>query len=78
MIELIVEDYCQNCTDFEPVAEHKIMKANFETIVMDTEVICKNRRKCQRMMTHLMQGAKERERAAYTRGEDDKNDKRTE
>lgn len=53
MIQLIVEDYCHSCTDFEPMVEHKTMKANFETINMGTEVTCRYKRKCQRMMTYL-------------------------
>lgn len=68
MIQLIVEDYCQDCTDFEPVANIQPMYGNNTLVAVQTEVTCRARRKCQRLMTHLMQGSEEKEREAYARG----------
>lgn len=54
MIELRVEDYCQNCDEFEPVAEvmesHDIAMEDKECL---TKVSCKHAHRCSELIKHL-------------------------
>lgn len=54
MIRLVVEDYCQNCPDFEPEARDVsfIRCCERETLC---DVVCVNREKCAMLYSHLKQ-----------------------
>lgn len=54
MIRLVVEDYCQNCPDFEPEAKVAsfIRCCERETLC---DVVCVNREKCAMLYSHLKQ-----------------------
>ena len=54
MIGLKVEDYCQNCTAFDPEKEviaKRYMKSKDEECL--TLVTCKNADKCRRLIKYL-------------------------
>ena len=70
MIQLIVEEYCNSCADFEPVANIQPMFANNALCAVQTEVTCRNRRKCQRMMAYLIgrDGSETKVKDAYAQG----------
>lgn len=56
MIELVVEDYCQNCSDFEA----KVDKISFGDFNMnnarfDTIIQCANYERCRRVMDYLIE-----------------------
>lgn len=46
MINLRVEDYCQDCPDFNPVAETIKFFAGIEMTKCETDVHCKYRDRC--------------------------------
>lgn len=46
MISLDVENYCQNCTDFEPKKEVMKFMADSTLVKACTTVFCKHKRKC--------------------------------
>lgn len=46
MIRLIVEDYCQDCPDFEPVAEKTNLYSGQDVCMVNTEVYCKYKDRC--------------------------------
>lgn len=54
MIELRVENYCQNCDEFEPVAE--VMKS-YDIAMEDkeglTKVSCKHAHRCSELIRYL-------------------------
>lgn len=71
MIELVVEDYCQNgCDNFEPVKEDGINMYNDGVVVATsaTTVHCRHARKCQCMMTYLNAETDKKAREAYAKG----------
>lgn len=49
MIELVVEEYCQNCLDFDPCVEK--MHIGYEELV--TNVMCENRDRCNKMYERI-------------------------
>lgn len=49
MITLNVEDYCQNCTHFEPV-NHCIYT---DSDIFDTEVLCQYASMCNSIYAHI-------------------------
>ena len=54
MIRLEVEDYCQNCIEFDPEKEviaKQYMESKDEEYL--TFVICKNANKCRGLVRHL-------------------------
>lgn len=53
-IELRVEEYCQNCTEFEVDVE-KIMAYDIfeEPCGCDTYIYCEHRSKCESIKNHL-------------------------
>ena len=54
MIRLVVEDYCQNCLDFEPEAR-KVSFIRCCEREMLCDVVCVNREKCAMLYSHLKQ-----------------------
>lgn len=52
MIELKVEDYCQECSDFSPMADTFTYRAS-KVAVNNTVVYCKNKKVCKRLYEHL-------------------------
>lgn len=63
MIRLDVQDYCQNCSEFEADAENpKRLFAGLRTIeITDTIVRCKNRKKCENIKLCLEKKVNEHE-----------------
>lgn len=56
MIRLVIEDYCNNCTMFEPeVVERPINLESFDgsTLCGDTIIKCVNCTTCKKLMEHL-------------------------
>ena len=56
MIRLIIEDYCNNCTMFEPeVVERPINLESFDgsTLCGETIIKCNNCTTCKKLMEHL-------------------------
>ena len=50
MINLSVEEYCQECPEFKPFAVQNISGfINKEIISCDTEVLCEHRERCAAM-----------------------------
>ena len=54
MIRLVVEEYCQNCLDFEPEARD-VRFINCCDKQMLCDVVCVNREKCAMLYSHLKQ-----------------------
>lgn len=48
MIELCIEDYCQNCPSFDPTAKRVYMNDKVYTIVE-----CENELKCSMLHDHI-------------------------
>lgn len=47
MIRLLVEKYCQNCSNFEPeTIGPEVIFENDKYTAVDTHVVCKNRERC--------------------------------
>lgn len=55
MIRLVVEDYCQNCPDFEPEARDVSFIRCCERGETLCDVVCVNREKCAMLYSHLKQ-----------------------
>jgi len=50
MIKLLVEDYCQDCANFDPAAcTNTVMREGGEDQVV-TQVYCKQRQMCARLV----------------------------
>nr|DAU60910.1 MAG TPA: hypothetical protein [Caudoviricetes sp.] len=49
MIELKVEDYCQNCSEFKPDVNKEFSYADDEVIYSLMTVFCENASKCKRI-----------------------------
>lgn len=54
MIRLVVEDYCQNCPDFEPETRDLSFVRCCENQML-CDVVCVNREKCAMLYSHLKQ-----------------------
>lgn len=52
MIDIKVEDYCQECDGFDPVVDTRLQNIMGEAKV--TLVICSNRRRCNAMYNHIL------------------------
>ena len=53
-INLKVEDYCQECEAFDPVADTtKIYEENGDVFFLETVVICSEARKCRNFVRYL-------------------------
>ena len=67
MITLRVENYCQNCPDFEPIARQytKAKQTSKSTIALsiDTEVTCKHQDRCAHILAYAEQYGKEVEQS---------------
>lgn len=61
MIRLKVENYCKNCTEFEPETERNFIDANGEHLNFNTTITCKHEKRCHEMMDYL------RDEAEYER-----------
>lgn len=53
MIRLEVEDYCQNCPDFEAKVDSTSLHANDKEVVNYHIIRCKHARRCERMKEYL-------------------------
>lgn len=58
MIKLCVEDYCQNCTDFEPDVE-TYTTVSAGKICNQTNVSCEHRQRCKKLVEYLRKEANE-------------------
>ena len=54
MININVEDYCQNCPDFEPEVNKTLLKANNIVISTDTFITCKYSDRCKQIYRYIM------------------------
>ena len=52
MIKLYVEDYCQNCPEFEPDVDKKTMHADRKLINI-TDIRCEHRHICDMLINYL-------------------------
>ena len=52
-IKLQVEEYCQNCPDFEARIEKTELNGFGGAILTETIITCKDARRCQRIAEHL-------------------------
>ncbi len=54
MIELIVEDYCQECPEFSPDINRTITRSwDDKTMILSTTVFCKYAYRCREMEKHF-------------------------
>lgn len=54
MIELIVEDYCQECPEFKPDINRTIQRSwDDKTMVLSTTVFCEYAYRCREMEKHF-------------------------
>lgn len=56
MIELVVEDYCQNCAGFDPVARRETIYSSIDmndSGTTTTTVECKYKKRCSSMYRHI-------------------------
>jgi hypothetical protein len=60
MISLQVENYCQNCPDFEPYCNRLYSLQSVETLVQ-----CTHKDRCKEIKTYIEQQAIKRERPDY-------------
>lgn len=60
MIALQVENYCQNCPDFEPYCNRLYSLQSVETLVQ-----CVHKDRCKEIKTYIEQQAIKRERPDY-------------
>lgn len=61
MIRLDVENYCQECGDFEPGKETVILYSRDEPISRTTTVYCKYRDRCASIAKYLEEKAESKE-----------------
>ena len=54
MININVEDYCQNCPDFEPEVNKTILEADNIIISTDTCITCKYSDRCKQIYRYIM------------------------
>lgn len=62
MIRLNVEKYCENCPDFDPEKTMTQYYSGYNTVHIDTEIICSKATKCRCIMEYL-KSEKENENA---------------
>lgn len=53
MIELVIEDYCQNCNMFEADVDRIRGYSDGRKIYTDTTISCKNKDLCNNMKNYL-------------------------
>ena len=53
MIKLILKPYCDNCMTFEPTSATSCHRAADGTLIVNTEVQCKNIDKCREIEKHI-------------------------
>lgn len=53
MIEVEVEDYCQNCEDFNPDCTPVKLCGGGVPLVVNTVIKCQNRSRCRQMYEYL-------------------------
>lgn len=59
-INLCVQDYCQNCPDFEVEVEQISTCSEYDDpYTIDTNIYCKNRNKCARLLKHISTATKD-------------------
>ena len=68
MIHLCVEDYCQDCSEFDPVTENKNTKYvgyNFDGVMHETytltEVHCSKEKRCRAIFNYLKNQVEKKE-----------------
>jgi len=59
-ITLKVDDYCQNCPEFEPDVHRQVIYSMDEKL-LDTAIRCEHRVKCDRLIEYLEKQIKEKE-----------------
>lgn len=55
MIKLCVEDYCQDCTEFEPDVQ-KVTLFGGKRDIADTTIFCEHRERCEHIKEFLSEG----------------------
>lgn len=53
MIKLFVEDYCHNCTDFDPYVNKSNFECDMGRYLTDTDITCKHAERCEEIKTYL-------------------------
>ena len=53
MIEIKIQPYCEECRDFEPEVEKNEIESFFGNIICDTEITCRNKDRCEKMIEYL-------------------------
>lgn len=61
MIKLNIEDYCQNCPDFEPKKEVMTYFSGDKVIERHTTVYCKYKDRCASIARYLKEAAESKE-----------------
>ena len=59
-IRLLVEKYCQNCSEFEADVEKTNFFGSFDEI-HQTTILCKHRERCEEIKKYLKKEMKEKE-----------------
>lgn len=60
MIELSVEDYCQECPEFDPEVNRSIIRSwDDSKLFLSTNVFCKYAQRCKAMEKHFSKGEEE-------------------
>ena len=53
MIRLVVDDYCENCNEFEPDVEKMNCENIYGTEFTDTMITCVHKRRCKCIKNYL-------------------------
>ena len=53
MINLCVEEYCHNCSEFEPEVDQSSMRIGC-TVCLMTDIYCKHRCRCSSMFDYMI------------------------
>lgn len=53
MIDLCVEDYCQNCPHFQEDVEHESLWSNGKSLTGHIYIRCEHRKICKRIATMM-------------------------
>lgn len=56
MIELIIEDYCQNCSDFEAKVDKIVFGQCSDRVRHDTIIQCEHHERCKCIKEYLEKG----------------------
>lgn len=59
MIKLMIEDYCQDCKDFEVHQKSNTAYAGDDVVFCDHVITCKHSSLCRRLNRHLERKIKE-------------------